>query len=421
MYIKIMNPDKATVSSVGCYLYDANGNLLKSYSETCGLSTSYVNYNCNINNDMKYTLTAGTTYKFVLYAVVGGKEYKDTTRTFTTTASSSSQTTPAPTSAADSSQTADGNALATVAEKEYATYQGQDYAYQYGTSPWCCNFVSWCARQAGISTSVMISTATVQTMYDSLIYNCEATVVTTPQRGDLVFYRYTDYDSAKFHHIGIMTSSTETVQGNVSNTWFKGSPDALDNVLEMVYVRPKYDNVYVAPTTAYFSDYNLNKTETNNAEVYIKIQNPNQDTVTQVGCELYDKSGNLLKDYTESCSYTTSYVNYTCNFVSDMGYTLSPGTTYQIVLYAVVGGTKISDTKRSFQTEGTTETVNKGDINGDGVINGKDVNLLAQSCVAKVTLTDAQKEVADLDGDGKITGKDVNKLAQVCVGKATLN
>lgn len=84
MYIKIMNPDGATVSKVGCYLYNASGSLLKSYSESVNYTTAYVNYNCNINNDMKYTLTKGTTYKFVLYAVVNGKEYKDITRTFTT-------------------------------------------------------------------------------------------------------------------------------------------------------------------------------------------------------------------------------------------------------------------------------------------------------------------------------------------------
>lgn len=84
MYIKIMNPDRATVSKVGCYLYNASGTLLKSYSESVNYTTAYVNYNCNINNDMKYTLSAGTTYKFVLYAVVNGKEYKDITRTFTT-------------------------------------------------------------------------------------------------------------------------------------------------------------------------------------------------------------------------------------------------------------------------------------------------------------------------------------------------
>ncbi len=85
MYTKIMNPGRAVVSSVGCYLYDSNGALLKSYSEQCGLSTSYVNYNCNINNDMKYTLQPGTTYKFVLYGVVNGKEYRDVMRSFTTT------------------------------------------------------------------------------------------------------------------------------------------------------------------------------------------------------------------------------------------------------------------------------------------------------------------------------------------------
>ena len=84
MYTKIMNPGKAVVSSVGCYLYSNNGTLLKSYSEQCGLSTSYINYNCNINNDMKYTLQPGTTYKFVLYSVVNGKEYRDVMRNFTT-------------------------------------------------------------------------------------------------------------------------------------------------------------------------------------------------------------------------------------------------------------------------------------------------------------------------------------------------
>ena len=94
MYIKIMNPNRATVSKVGCYLYNSSGTLLKSYSESVNYTTAYVNYNCNINNDMKYTLTKGTTYKFVLYAVVNGKEYKDITRTFTTKGSAVSVPSP---------------------------------------------------------------------------------------------------------------------------------------------------------------------------------------------------------------------------------------------------------------------------------------------------------------------------------------
>lgn len=59
---------------------------------------------------------------------------------------------------------ADGNVLASIAERENNIYKGQAYENQYGTSPWCCDFVSWCAREAGITTDVMTSTATVQTM-----------------------------------------------------------------------------------------------------------------------------------------------------------------------------------------------------------------------------------------------------------------
>ena len=96
MYVKVMNPDKHTVSTVGCYLYNANGDLIKNYSENCGLSTSYVNYNCNLNNDMQITLTPGTTYYFEMYAIVDGHEFKDSRRSFTTTGQAPVKVTPTP-------------------------------------------------------------------------------------------------------------------------------------------------------------------------------------------------------------------------------------------------------------------------------------------------------------------------------------
>ena len=96
MYVKVMNPDKHTVSTVGCYLYNANGDLIKNYSENCGLSTSYVNYNCNLNNDMQITLTPGTTYYFEMYAIVDGQEFKDSRRSFTTTGQAPVKVTPTP-------------------------------------------------------------------------------------------------------------------------------------------------------------------------------------------------------------------------------------------------------------------------------------------------------------------------------------
>ncbi|MBO5488670.1 MAG: GBS Bsp-like repeat-containing protein, partial [Eubacterium sp.] len=304
-YVKATKSGAGNITNVGCYLYDANGSLLKSYKENCNYA-NYCNYTCNMVNDMGYSLSPGTTYKIVLFAIANGKEFKDSMRTFKTTGYSDTtkpvvsdvsvkdvsengytirckatdnigvdrvqfptwtilngqddiqndwgtnilargtavgnnyyeyrvnvsahnnelgayathiyaydkvgnyncvvvptttltKPTPIPT---PNYQEVDGNRLASMAEKEYDTYHGQSYNYQYGTSPWCCNFVSWCARQAGISTDVMKSTATVQTMYDNLINACGARVVSSPQRGDLVFYKYTDYDSQRFHHIG---------------------------------------------------------------------------------------------------------------------------------------------------------------------------------------------------------------------------
>lgn len=85
MYTKIMNPNGATVSEVGCRIFDAGGGLLQEYREACNLSTSYINYNCNVNNDMHYTLRPGTYYQFELFAVVNGTEYKDGRKSFITT------------------------------------------------------------------------------------------------------------------------------------------------------------------------------------------------------------------------------------------------------------------------------------------------------------------------------------------------
>lgn len=470
-YVKVNKSGVGNITNVGCYLYDANGKLLKSYRENCNYP-NWCNYVCNINSDVGYTLKPGTTYKYILYAIANGIEFKDAIRSFKTTGYSDNEKpaisdirvydvsdtgykvkckandnegvtrvqfptwteaggqddiqadwannseasgtlingyyvyevkisdhknelgtyhthiyafdksgnsfgTRAPdtvlakkvTQNTTPSQVADANSLATVGEQEYNLYRGQQYNSQYGTSPWCCNFVSWCARQAGLSTDVIKSTATVQTMYDNLINDCGAKLVTSPQRGDLVFYKYTNYDSEKFHHIGIMTSATESIQGNVNNTWWKGNPWDISNIKELVYVRLACDGKYVAPNTAHFDSYNLNMVEDTNAEVYIKFQNPNRERVTSFGCELYDENGILLHCYTENCDWSTSYVNYTCNFNVDMGYTLSPGTKYQFKLFGIVGGKRVNDDLRSFTTTGVKVSAEEEGTTGDEVEN----------------------------------------------------
>ena len=60
--------------------------------------------------------------------------------------------------------------------------------------------------------------------------------------------------------------------------------------------------------------------------------------------------------------------------------------------------------------------VMKGDVNGDGKVNGTDALWVSQYFVGARQLTDAQKTAADVNHDGKINGTDALWIAQYFVG-----
>ena len=83
--------DNSKVSTVGCYLYDSDDNLLSQTSESTsgkmdGASSIWIRY--NVNEHLNCTLTPGTTYKYKFYAVINGKTYYSPMQEFTTTESS---------------------------------------------------------------------------------------------------------------------------------------------------------------------------------------------------------------------------------------------------------------------------------------------------------------------------------------------
>ncbi len=110
----------------------------------------------------------------------------------------------------------------------------------------------------------------------------------------------------------------------------------------------------------YFTNQEVQYTDEHNAVVYTRIQNPSCQTVSEVGCILWMPTGNggrVQRAYSEKCGLSTSYVNYTCNFVSDMNCTLNPGTTYTYQQYAVINGTRYYDDVRSFTTAGNKDSI----------------------------------------------------------------
>lgn len=153
-------------------------------------------------------------------------------------------------------------------------------------------------------------------------------------------------------HVGIITSADSVgfnaVNQNFSNQSFCSRNWFYCSALACA-IRPSYSGgTTVAPSPSVtFADFNQNRVWDTNAEMYIKVMNPNRGRVSAVGCYLYNANGGLIKSYSESCNYTTSYVNYNCNFNNDMKYSLTPGTSYQFELYAIVDGREYKDTRRS--------------------------------------------------------------------------
>ena len=156
-------------------------------------------------------------------------------------------------------------------------------------------------------------------------------------------------NTTEYGHVGIITSADSVgfnaVTQNDMNTPYCTQKWYWCSALQCA-IRPGYAQNEEPPA---FVNQAVHFTDITNAEVYVRVMNKKRH-LTQVGCFLYDTNGNLITSYHEDCDYRTNYVNYTCNFISDMGYGLQPGTVYNYVLYAVVDGNTYKDDMRSFST-----------------------------------------------------------------------
>lgn len=120
----------------------------------------------------------------------------------------------------------------------YESYSGDDYSGQ----PWCAIFVSWCAANANVSSSVIPRYAYVPYYYNNLTYYSRSS--TTPQVGDLAIW------TGKTH-IGIVSSvnssagtytviegnsndGTLSVDGVIQSTW------SFSSTAIMGFCRPAY-------------------------------------------------------------------------------------------------------------------------------------------------------------------------------------
>lgn len=130
--------------------------------------------------------------------------------------------------------------LIAVAEAQIGKKQA-DLGY---TTAWCSYFVTDCAKLAGLE-AVIPGRGSTEALYNSMM-QAGGTVVTSPKRGDLVFY-YCQKES-KWVHVGIMLSESRSIEGNFSNKVSYVDNQYADvnkhtvvsGIVKRVYVRPDY-------------------------------------------------------------------------------------------------------------------------------------------------------------------------------------
>lgn len=119
----------------------------------------------------------------------------------------------------------EGSLEGTVQGKNDYTKYGEWYGTNMSHQPWCAMFVSWCANQAGIPTSVIPKHAScddgMKWFRDNGIFSFSSTYggTRTPQRGDIVYFGTTlnggGYDST---HVGIVykvdSANIHVLEGN---------------------------------------------------------------------------------------------------------------------------------------------------------------------------------------------------------------
>ena len=107
-----------------------------------------------------------------------------------------------------------GVALTQVGYREGSNnYTKYGVWYGLSNSPWCAMFVSWCAKEAGIPTSILKRTAMANPNNFGLSYKDGKNY--TPQKGDLFFKK-------GFSHVGLVYYTEGayfyTIEGNTSTT-----------------------------------------------------------------------------------------------------------------------------------------------------------------------------------------------------------
>ena len=242
-----------------------------------------------------------------------------------------------------------------------------EYGRVIGSNPndWCAYFVSWCARQAGISTSVLPNFAGCTAAYNTTLPSAGCTMHRRtsgyiPKAGDIIFFGNASDD---IYHVGIVKSATSSkvyyIDGNNTNTKPHSVADSsrsLNSTSIWGYATPNYagssggsssctcSTSYAGNYTCTTANYPLNIRSEHNTSSYILGSIPSGATVsvskangnwahvTYNGISGYASMEYLKKICSHSYSsyYETAHPHNIFKKCTTCGYQYYTGETYTV-------------------------------------------------------------------------------------------
>ncbi len=224
---------------------------------------------------------------------------------------------------------------------------------------WCAAFIIWCARQVGIGSDIIPTSYSCYDASNSMKnwFSARGRYYTrgstTPQRGDLVIFKYSSGEK----HIGIVTGSdgsmVYTIEGNKSDMVTTGSY-SLSNSTIHGYCRPAYAAA-TAPTNVYLT---LN-------QVWYDIQDTIELTPHADGASNFVMSIRrqetweemLFTELNSTYSISASQLGYGDYYAWITATNSAGGTDSKGITFSVVGKPAYSDVWTDKKTFSLKETV----------------------------------------------------------------
>jgi hypothetical protein len=147
----------------------------------------------------------------------------------------------------------------------------------------------------------------------------------------------------------------------------------------------------------------------------VEVKDPSLNVITLTAASQYTRSENRIYNVHANTTVNTflkEFENEVLEVVNSRGQVITGsakvGTGTKVNLYE--GGILID----------TVTVVVLGDVDGNGVINAEDSNLVKASFLRRATLTDIQKEAADADGNGIVNTTDYLRIRAHVLGKQNI-